>query len=156
MTPTGNTKPQLPASQRLDLRHVNIEYVVDRVESALMTRLHRDQVVKKRRSMGYRSDRGTWVRIECRGLERLDGQGWGLEAAGVLASVPIPAWHAGLSWHDPARQVMWRADETALIDEPPIGRSIAASSLPDSWWTELDRAMEALAEASTTRLATRT
>ncbi|ACU77767.1 conserved hypothetical protein [Catenulispora acidiphila DSM 44928] len=154
MTPTGTTEPQLPAAQRLDLRRVDIEHVVDRVESALTTRLHRAQAVAKRRSLGFRTDRDTWVRIECRGLERLDGQGWGLEAATVLAGVPIPAWHAGISWHDPDNQVMWRADETELIDQPPIGRSAAANTLPDSWWTEFDTAMDALADAPTTRLAT--
>src|SRR2546421_4226520 len=110
MTPTENIGP-LPAAQRLDLRRVDIEPIIGRVQSALMTRFQREQVVKKRRSLGFPTDRGSWVRIECRGLERRDGQGWGLEAAAVLDGVPIPAWHAGLSWVDPGRQVMWRADE---------------------------------------------
>ena len=154
MTPIQNNEPQLPAAQRLDLRRVDVEDVIDRIESALMTRLHREQAVRKRRSLGFRTNRASWVRIECRGLERLDGQGWGLEAAATLAGVPIPHWHAGLSWLDPARQVMWRADETQLIEQSPIGRSTAASSLPDSWWTDFDAAMDTLAETSTTRLAT--
>jgi hypothetical protein len=154
MTPTKNREPELPAAQRFDLRRVDFKDVVDRVESALMTRLQRDQAVNKRRSAGFPTDRSSWVRIECRGLERLDGQGWGLEAAATVAGVPIPQWHAGLSWFDPARQVMWRADESQLIEEPPIGRSTAASSLPDSWWAEFDAAMDTLAQASTTRIAT--
>jgi hypothetical protein len=145
---------QLPAAQRLDLRRVDVEYVISRVESALMTRLQREQVVKKRRSLGFPSDRDSWVRIECRGLERLDGQGWGLEAAAVLAGVPIPDWHAGVSWFDPTQRVMWRADEIQLIEQPPIGHSAAAASLPDSWWAAFDAAMDSLIDISTPRLAT--
>lgn len=145
---------QLPAAQRLDLRRVDADHVIDRVESALNTRLHRAQAVKKRRSLGFRSDRDSWVRIECRGLERLDGQGWGLEASTVLAGVPIPDWHAGISWFDPDQRVMWRADETQLIEQPPIGRSTSAASLPDSWWAAFDAALDTLADTSTARLAT--
>ena len=150
----GQTNQQLPATQRLDLRRVDVEPIVERIESSLMTRLQREQVVRKRRSLGYPTDRDSWVRIECRGLERLDGQGWGLEAAATLAGLPIPQWHAGLSWYDPMHQVMWRADETQLIEQNPIGRSTAATSLPDSWWAAFDAALDALAKSSTTRLAT--
>lgn len=76
MTTTGPTGDQ-PAAVRLGLRRVTVEDVVDTVEKALHTRLDSTAAVIKRRSMGFPSDRGTWVRIECRGLERLDGQGWG-------------------------------------------------------------------------------
>jgi hypothetical protein len=154
MNPAEQADQQLPAAQRLDLRRVEVEHVVDRVQSALMTCLQRDQVVRKRRSLGYRTDRASWVRIECRGLERLDGQGWGFEAAATLADLPIPQWQAGLSWFDPVHRVMWRADETQLIEQPPIGRSAAATSLPNSWWAAFDTAMDTLAGTSTTRLAT--
>lgn len=144
-----------PAAVRLDLRRSGGFFdVLDTVEKALQTHLDRAAGVIKRRSMGYPSDRGTWVRIECRGLERLDGQGWGLEAANVLSGVPIPQWHAGFSWYDQGRRVMWRADETQLIDQAPISRSAAATGLPDSWWTEFDTAMDALGATHTTRLAT--
>lgn len=143
-----------PAAVRLDLRRVAVDDVVDTVEKALDTRLHRADGVLKRRSMGFPSDRRTWVRIECRGIERLDGQGWGLESAAVLSGVPIPQWHAGISWHDQDRQVMWRADETQLIEHKPIGRSAAATVLPESWWAAFDAAMEHLAQGPTTRLAT--
>lgn len=143
-----------PAFVRLDLRRAAVEDVVDRVEKSLHTRLEHEGSVVKRRSMGFRTDRASWVRIECRGFERLDGQGWGLEAAAVLAGVPIPEWRASISWLDPARRVVWRADESQLIEQAPIGRSAAAALLPDSWWAEFDAAMDALAETSTTRLAT--
>lgn len=144
-----------PAAIRLDLRHVvDIDDIVNTVEKSLHTHLDRRTGVIKRRSMGYPSDRGTWVRIECRGIERLDGQGWGLEAAVVLSGIPIPQWYAGISWHDEHLRVMWRADETQLIDQVPVGKSAAAVGLPDSWWTEFDAAMDELGSANTPRLAT--
>ena len=154
MTTTGNNDDERPAAVRLDLRRVPVDDVVDAVEKALDTRLNRAAGVIKRRSMGFASDRSTWVRIECRGLERLDGQGWGLEAATVLVGVSIPKWYAGISWHDQRRRVMWRADETQLIDRAPIGRPADANALPDSWWTELDAAMDELAGTHTSRIAT--
>lgn len=153
MTITSSQGEQ-SAAVRLDLRCVAVDDVVDTVEKALHTRLKHAEAVIKRRSMGFPSDRGTWVRIECRGLERLDGQGWGLEAAAVLTALPIPQWYAGVSWHDQDRRVMWRADETQLIDQAPVGRAAAATALPDSWWTEFDTAMDDLAAGNTPRLAT--
>jgi hypothetical protein len=155
MTNIGSADEQQPAAVRLDLRRVAVDDVVDHVEKVLYTRLDRAQAVIKRRSMGFRSDRGTWVRIECRGIERLDGQGWGLEAAAaVLAGVPIPQWYAGMSWHDQGRRVMWRADEIQLIEHAPICRSEAATALPDSWWSGFDAAMDNLSATNTPRLAT--
>jgi len=145
---------ELPAAQRLDLRKVAIDDVLSRVEKSLQLTMDLEGVVKKRRSVGFRSDRGTWVRVECRGLERFDGQGWGLEAAQVLHGVPVPRWHAGISWRDDERKVLWRADETQLIDQSPVGRATNAHRLPESWWESFDTAMDALAEHRTSRLAT--
>ena len=144
---------RLPASQRLDLRTVPVHDVLSRVQSALQLAMTGETVLK-RRSIGFRSDRGTWVRVECRGLERADGQGWGLEAARSIVGVPIPAWCAGVSWLDLQREVLWRADETALIDEAPIGRANRAISLPESWWRAFSLAMDQLAGHVTTRVAT--
>ena len=144
-----------PAAVRLDLRRITVDDVVDAVEKALDTRLNRATAVVKRRSMGFASDRSTWVRIECRGLERLDGQGWGLEAAHILpADIPRPAWRAGLSWFDPARHVVWRADETDLADGAAIGRAAHAAGLSEAWWTELDTVLDALDVFRTPRQAT--
>jgi hypothetical protein len=113
-----------------------------------------DGVVKKRRSIGFCSDRGTWVRVECRGLERLDGQGWGLEAAHVLDHVPVPHWYAGVSWLDSVRKMMWRADETQLVEEAPVGRSTNASLLPETWWEAFNTGLDELASHPTSRVAT--
>lgn len=148
------TVDAIPAAQRYDLRRVEVKDVLDRVQHSLQLRFDSDNAVRKRRSIGARTDRGTWVRIECRGLERLDGQGWGIEAAEILQGVPKPKWYAGVSWFDPARQVVWRADETSYVAEQPIGKAPAAADLPETWWTELDAALDALARRPVTRLAT--
>jgi hypothetical protein len=145
---------ELPAAQRLDLRKVVIDDVLTRVQTSLQLTMNPDGVVHKRRSVGFRSDRETWVRVECRGLERFDGQGWGLEAAQILDGVPVPGWHAGISWLDTDRDVMWRADETQLIREAPVGRAANAPGLPDSWWEAFNAAMDQLNGHVTSRMAT--
>jgi hypothetical protein len=145
---------ELPAAQRLDLREVRVDEVLDRVQKSLQLTMNPEGAVCKRRSIGFRSDRDTWVRVECRGLELFDGQGWGLEAAQILDGVPMPRWHAGISWLDTEREVMWRADEIQLIDETPIGRAVNAPGLPDAWWEAFNVAMDELASHATTRTAT--
>ncbi|OLE22072.1 MAG: hypothetical protein AUG49_20365, partial [Catenulispora sp. 13_1_20CM_3_70_7] len=144
-----------PAAVRFDLRQTVVDDVLDRVQKALHLHLDPDGSVRKRRSIGMRSDRGTWVRVECRGLERLDGQGWGLEAAMVLPdAIPRPKWFCGISWADPVRQVLWRADETALAAGTPIGRATHATQLNDSWWRRLHSTLDALDGCRTARQAT--
>jgi hypothetical protein len=145
---------ELPVAQRLDLRKITVDDVLLRVQRSLQLTMNPDGAVRKRRSIGFRSDRDTWVRVECRGLERFDGQGWGLEAAQILDGVPVPRWHAGISWLDIKRAVMWRADETQLIEEAPVGRAVNAPGLPDVWWQTFNAAMDRLAGHLTTRAAT--
>lgn len=154
---TNTEAPTQPASQRYDLRRTAIDDALDRVEKALHVRLDRDGQVCKRRSLGAATDRGTWIRIELRGPEKLDGQGWGVEAAHVLDGVAKPAWHAGFSWIDTARQVMWRADETDLITDAPIrggGVLTTDPQLSPDWWATFDRSLDALAAHRTVRQAT--
>jgi hypothetical protein len=148
------TVDTLPVSQRYDLRRVEVDDVMDRVQKSLQLRLLPEGAVRKRRSIGVATDRGTWVRVECRGLERLDAQGWGIEAAEVLRDVAKPEWYAGVAWFDPARRVMWRADETSYVEEEPVGKAAAAAGLPDAWWAALDGSLDALAGHRVTRLAT--
>lgn len=146
-----------PASQRYDLRRIEIDDALRQVEAALQVRLDPDGQVRKRRSLGAATDRGTWIRVELRGLEKCDGQGWGVEAAHVLDGVAKPAWHAGFSWLDTARQVMWRADETDLVADSPIrGGGVLATDpqLPPDWWATFDRSLDALAAYRTVRQAT--
>ena len=148
------TVDTLPTSQRYDLRRVEVDDVMDRVQKSLQLRLLPEGAVRKRRSIGVATDRGTWVRVECRGLERLDGQGWGIEAAEALRDVAKPEWYAGIAWFDPARRVMWRADETSYVEEQPVGKAAAATGLPDAWWASLDGSLDVMAGHRVTRLAT--
>ncbi len=146
------------AGPPLDLRRTPVEDVLNRVECALQTRLVRGHAVRKRRSIGARTDRDTWVRIEVRRPEKIDGQGWnGTECAALLHGIAKPAWYAGTSWHDPGRGMMWRADETSLVAQAPIkpgGILTVDPHLPEAWWATLDASLTTLAAAPTTRLAT--
>jgi hypothetical protein len=113
--------------------------------------------VRKRRSIGCRTDRDTWVRIEIRDLARVDGQGWGVESASVLEGVSMPAWYQGLTWIDHELGVMWRVDETGLISEQvviPAGFLTTEPDLPESWWATFNASLNALAAHPTTRRST--
>jgi hypothetical protein len=143
-----------------DLRKHPHEDVLGRVEGALRVRLDRETCVRKRRSIGAVTDRGTWVRIEVRTVAKLElaGQGFdGVEAAAVLDGIAKPAWHAAVSWADPDCGLMWRADETDRVTAPPIkpgGVLTVDPDLPEGWWATLNTSLTALAAASTTRVAT--
>ncbi|MCC9309420.1 hypothetical protein LN042_20440 [Kitasatospora sp. RB6PN24] len=92
-----------------DLRRVPLDEVLERVEVALGTPLDRATVIRKRRSVGARSERGTWVRIERRGLDRIGVQGGdGTPSAEALSGIAKPAWLAGIAWRDEAEPVMCR------------------------------------------------
>ncbi|MFF3659005.1 hypothetical protein [Streptomyces olivochromogenes] len=59
--------------------------MLERVERSLHVRLDRNSVVRKRRLIGVRTHRDTWVRIERRSLARVGSQGWdGIECAEAL------------------------------------------------------------------------
>jgi hypothetical protein len=127
----------------VDLRRQPVEDVLERVEEAVHARLDRQAVVRKRRSVGGRTERGTWVRIERRGFERIGPQGWnGTEAAAVLQGVAMPEWYQGVAWREPGEPVMWRADELELIPSPSVGKGalvLEDPGLPDEWWQALTR-----------------
>ncbi|MFF4319555.1 hypothetical protein [Streptomyces sp. NPDC001568] len=113
----------LPVAAQVDLRRQPVEEVLERVEKALHVQLNRQALVRKRRSLGGRTQRGTWVRIERRGFERIGPQGWnGTEAAAVLQGVAMPEWYQGVAWRETGEPVMWRADELELIASPPVGK----------------------------------
>jgi len=146
-----------PASQSHDLRRIDAEDALEHVQKALQVRLDLDSAVRKRRSIGAATDRGTWIRIEVRGLEKLDGQGWGLEASHVLDGIARPAWYAGFSWFDTVRRVMWRADETDRITDAAIkpgGLLTVDPQLSREWWATFDESLDALAAHRTARQAT--
>lgn len=143
-----------------DLRKESVEDVLRRVEVGLGVRLDRDLAVTKRRSVGARTDRGTWVRIEVRQLAKIAAQGQvanGMEAAELLSEIAKPAWYGVLSWLDAAGAEVWRADEIQLVSAAPIrsrGSLRDASALPDAWWDALNTSLDSLARQRTTRLAT--
>lgn len=148
----------VPAQHVLDLRRTSVEDVLDRVEGALHTTLQREGTVRKRRSIGARTDRNTWVRIEARRPEKIGGQGWnGTECAALLAGIAKPDWYAAFSWRDAERAVMWRADETSLVTAAPVkpgGILTSEPTLSEDWWVSLDASLTALAAAPTTRVST--
>ncbi|WP_055626309.1 hypothetical protein [Streptomyces hirsutus] len=143
--------------QSVDLRVQPVDEVLDRVARSLRARLFLDTVVRKRRSVGARTDRGTWVRIERRPLEKITDQGWnGTECAARLEGVAQPVWRGCVVWRDVDGLVMWRADETGLLPAAPVGSAVLseAPELPDEWWEELNASLDALAAHKTRRVAT--
>jgi len=145
------------AARAGDLRVEPVDEVLDRVERSLQVSLERGTIVRKRRSVGGRTDRETWVRIERRDLDKIGGQGWnGTECAAVLDGIAKPAWFAGMVWRDQSEAVMWRADETDLLPAKPIGTSVLAADpeMPETWWQALNSSLDELAARRTTRLAT--
>ncbi|MFB8209698.1 MULTISPECIES: hypothetical protein [unclassified Streptomyces] len=141
-----------------DLRVESVDEVLDRVERSLQVRIDRDTVIRKRRSVGGRTDRNTWVRVERRSFQRIEAQGGnGPEAAAVLSGVAMPRWYGAVTWRDEAEPVMWRADETELVSDPPVGQAalvIDDPRLPDTWWDGLNTSLDALAAHHTPRIAT--
>jgi hypothetical protein len=140
-----------------DLRKYSTDFVVERVQRQLDTFFDLTAEVRKRRSLGFRTDRDTWVRIELRGLDRMHGQSWGIEEAAALGGVAMPAWRQGVSWIDHDLSAMWRADETDLVTDPAIkpgGILTAELELSDSWWATLSSSLDALSKHVTTRVAT--
>ncbi|MFD5240724.1 MULTISPECIES: hypothetical protein [Streptomyces] len=141
----------------VDLRKEPVEAVLDRAERMLGVRLDRETVARKRRSVGARTDRSTWVRIERRGLDRIRVQGGdGTASADGLRGIAKPAWFAGVAWRDEVDPVMWRADETGLLPDAPVGSAVVAKGpqLSEEWWASLNASLDALAAQHTNRIAT--
>ncbi|WP_435598203.1 hypothetical protein [Streptomyces anulatus] len=141
----------------VDLRKESVEAVLDRVERSLGARLMYETVVRKRRSVGARTDRGTWVRVERRGLDRIGVQGGdGIASAEALSGIAKPAWLAGVAWRDKTDPVMWRADETELLPGAPVGNAVLAEEpqLSGEWWASMNASLDALAAQRTNRIAT--
>ena len=145
-------------SRSRDLRKQPVDDVLNRVEAGLGVVLDREAVARKRRSVGARSDRGTWVRVEVRPLATIAAQGQagnGMEAANMLSGIAKPAWYAALCWHDAEGQAVWRADEVELVADAPLLRgSLREVFLSEAWWATLNTSLDALGRQHTTRIAT--
>ncbi|MFB7474316.1 hypothetical protein [Kitasatospora sp. NPDC056184] len=141
----------------MDLRQEPVDHVLDQVEQRLGTRLDRRSVVRKRRTVGAGTDRGTWARVERRPWARAREQGWGgFAATAALAGVAMPRWYGSTTWQDPDDRAIWHADETSLLPELPVGAAVTAvdPELPDDWWRSLNASLAELALQRTARVAT--
>lgn len=138
------------------------EDVVTEVERRLHVRLDRSspRTGAWAESAGYRTDRGTWVRVDSRSRSVIQPQSWvGAEAASVIRGIPMPAWLQSATWADTSRDRVWRAEEMELVTEPVVAVTgtmlTAPSDLPDTWWVELRAALAALAGFRTLRVSGR-
>lgn len=149
----------IPSTTR-DMREQSIKDVLDHVENGLHVRLDQQTLVRKRRSVGACTDRGSWIRIEARPLAKIAAQGQtgnGMEAAAFLHGIAKPEWYRALCWHDSAGQAVWRADEVELVAAAPLrsGRPLHGDvQLSDVWWDTLNTSLDNLARHHTTRVAT--
>ncbi|GAB3469038.1 hypothetical protein [Actinophytocola sediminis] len=144
-----------PPSPVFDVRVNPHSDVLDRVERNLAVRLDRESVVYgiHGATEGFRTDRGTWVRVERRQRWRINSAGWiGLEAAATIRGVKKPEWFQSATWSDQDRDVVWRTDEIELITVPVVGDLTTAATLPDSWWTGLRNSLAALGAHPTERV----
>ena len=107
-------------------------------------------------TVGYRSSAQTWVRLSWRPHDTSHEQAWtGCEAASTLQGVRKPELYRSYRWTDDGRSVVWRADESELIDSTAIGVGGLITSPPglsDSWWDSLKGSLDALASHSTHRM----
>ncbi|MEU6267817.1 phosphotransferase [Saccharopolyspora shandongensis] len=130
----------------LDLRKDSYTHAVERVERALWVTLDPDSLVVKRRTVGARSDRGTWVRIEVQPAHVFGSRGWGgIASSEQLRGVSKPSWLCSLDWFE--NGFRWRADETDLITDPPVSqraRIEAPPTLPEAWWEAFNQSLNAL------------
>ena len=144
----------------MDLRKRTNDDVVRRTETALGLSVDPATEIRKRRSLGFRTDRGTWVRIEVCPLERLNLRGGsGVELAASISGIAMPQWFQGVSWLDETRTLMWRADETEFVKEPAIkpgGTLTVDPNLSESWWDTFNTSLDSLMEHQTLRIATPT
>lgn len=143
-----------------DLRKQPVEDVLHRVENSLNVRLDQQTLVRKRRSVGACTNRGTWVRIEARPLAKIAAQGQagnGMEAAALLHGIAKPEWFNAVSWLDAPGQAVWRADEVEFVTANTVrfGGSLRGDrDLSEAWWDTLNTSLDNLARQHTTRVAT--
>lgn len=108
---------------------------------------------------GFRTDAGTWVRVQWRRPWKLYAPAWaGSECASVLRGVTKPDWFQTASWRDDGRDVVWRADEMELVSSAVINSTGVIANdpeLPDSWWASLRASLAALAENDIDRVGVR-
>lgn len=158
MVPMPPAEVSVRASR--DLRRQSVDEVMATVARRLGVDFDPSSMVRKRRSVGARTSRGTWVRIEVRPLAKIAEQGQaanGTEAAELLTGIAKPAWHQAVTWLDHAEEVLWRADEVDFVGSHPVrnGASLDdALALSPDWWERFNDSLDNLAAQHTTRVAT--
>jgi hypothetical protein len=142
----------------LNLRTDACAPILDKVRGSLAVEFDSSSEIRKRRSIGFRTMTNTWVRVEVRARDRIDGQGWnGVECAEVLKGVSKPAWLQGIAWIDRNEGLAWRADETELVADPSIKPGGILTVMPElsaAWWETLNNSLDSLAAQATSRRAT--
>lgn len=142
----------------MDLRTHTPEDVLALVEQYLDVRLDPSTAAygNTGATAGFRSDAGTWVRLQWRPSLKLNAQSWtGAEAASVLQGVSKPELLRSVRWRDEVRDVVWRADETTLIEGAVISSAGSVTNDPglsDAWWADLKASLAALAVHQTPRV----
>ncbi len=157
----GRAPSATAPAQAFDVREQLGEDVLARVEQSMGVRLDRATLVYGTQGMtaGFRTDAGTWVRVQWRWPWKIYGPAWaGPECASVLRGVAKPDWFQTASWRDDAREVVWRAEEMELVTSRVINSSGVIATdpkLPNSWWASLKESLAALAEHDTDRVGVR-
>lgn len=130
---------------------------LEHVERSWLVQLDWGGVVRGLASIGARTDRGTWVRLEHGQVGEITSPSWGgVEASAALQGVAAPSWISTLTWRGEEPGVVWRADEVELVDEPPMSQDAALYTdpgLPSAWWSTWGNSMQALSEAQIARVA---
>jgi len=141
-----------------DLATQSYDDVLAHVEHVLNLQLERSTPVygTQGATVGYVSSSGTWVRLGWRAHNSAHEQSWtGAEGASTIAGVHKPELYRSYRWMDEARSVVWRADESELINSKAVGSggSITADpGLPGDWWNSLRASLGALASHTTLRV----
>ncbi|MGN2642380.1 hypothetical protein ACTD5D_40655 [Nocardia takedensis] len=154
------TFDEQPAPATTDLRKTETTDLLAEIETRLATRLDASTIVRKRRTIGAATDRGTWVRIEARAYATTARQGQsnnGIEASALLHGIAKPRWHRAVSWLDHTTDTLWRADECDLVTSQtatPIGYPLTEPALTPRWWATLTTSLDSLAAQTLTRRAT--
>ncbi|WP_131769689.1 hypothetical protein [Candidatus Protofrankia californiensis] len=146
----------------LDLRDTRIPDVIDYCKEVLSVDLDTENPAFGwgGKSVGFRTSRGTWVKILFRPSDLLNEWTWtGEECASVLTGISKPQLLRSIRWSDGQRELVWRADETTRVDSPVISSTPEIRDYPQGlsadWWNDLRESLSALAGKKTTRVGVR-
>ncbi|WP_026425250.1 hypothetical protein [Actinokineospora inagensis] len=140
-----------------NLRTQDIADVLATAEKALAVRLIRQESSygTQGATIGFPSSDNTWVHLTWRRSTVVDG-GWvSVEFASALTGVRKPALLRSHRWCDARRDVVWRADESELVQAAAVaGTGVLTDDpgLSDEWWDDLRNSLGHLAKHETRRV----